>query len=65
MSEIQNRDQKVQQNSDRAARIREFRAETIARRPLPPIVMSRTITVNGRSITQHLVDLWPKLGAIR
>lgn len=38
MSEIQNRDQKVQQNSDRAARIREFRAETIARRPLPPKV---------------------------
>jgi hypothetical protein len=62
MSDIQNRDQKIREASNRSARIREFREEVITRRPLPKSIASRTIVVDGRIIHQHLIDLGRELG---
>jgi hypothetical protein len=62
MSEIQNRNQKIQEASDRSARIRECREEIFIRGPLPKIIASRTIVVAGRMIHQHLMDFGRELG---
>ena len=48
--------------ADRAAQIRDFRNDTVARRQLPKVVGVRTVVHQGRVVTQHLLDLGQEFG---